>query len=199
MDERELLNKCLKDDKTALTELYTRFSSKMYVICLRYSKNRFDAQDLLHDGFIKVIESLKDYRHEGSLEGWLKKIMVNTAINFYNRKNVINFNSIDQVLEEIVYEENSISELTEKELLNIIEEIPEGYRIVFNLYVIDGYKHNEIADFLSISENTSKSQLKKARSLIINKLNQKFYDKENQSNENMNLENNVVNNKIKQI
>ena len=101
MDEQELLNKCLKDDNTALAELYSRFSSKMYVICLRYAKNRFDAQDLLHDGFIKVIESLKDYRNEGSLEGWLKKIMVNSAINFYNRKNAINFNSIDQALEEV--------------------------------------------------------------------------------------------------
>jgi RNA polymerase sigma factor (sigma-70 family) len=181
MDEQELLNKCLKDDKTALTELYQRFSSKMYVICLRYAKNRFDAQDLLHDGFIKVIESLKEYRNEGSLEGWLKRIMVNCAINFYNRKNAIGFESIDQTFEDIAFEEDAISELSAKQLLEIIEEIPEGYRIIFNLYVIDGYKHNEIANYLNISENTSKSQLMKARIMIMKRLKQKYYDKENKS------------------
>ena len=146
----------------------------MYVICLRYAKNRFDAQDLLHDGFIKVIESLGEYRNEGSLEGWMKKIMVNTAINFYNRKNSINFYSIDQALDEVANEENSVSDLSAKELLDLIQEIPEGYRIIFNLHVIDGYKHNEIASFLNISESTSKTQLMKARMMLMARINQRF-------------------------
>ena len=170
MDDNELLNKCLQDNETALTELYKRFSSKMYGICLRYAKNRVDAQDLLHDGFVKVMETLKTYRNEGSFEGLLRKIMVNTAINFYTKKHMVNIYSIDEIVEEIAFDDNAVSKLSENELLSFIEQLPDGYRLVFNLYVIDGYNHHEIADFLNISPNTSKTQLMKARWLLAKKI-----------------------------
>lgn len=172
MDESELINKCLKGNEAAFTELYKRFSSRMYGVCIRYAKNRMDAQDLLHDGFIKVIETIKTYRNEGSFEGWLKRIMVNTSINFYNRSHTLRIYSIEDTMEVGSFNYDAISELSANELLDLINELPEGYRIIFNLYAIDGYKHTEIAEILNISENTSKTQLYKARIRLIEKVKQ---------------------------
>jgi len=181
MEEQELLNKCFKNNETALTELYKRFSSKMYGLCLRYAKNKMDAQDLLHDGFVKVLEGIKTFRSEGSLEGWLKKIMINTAINFYKKKYAVIFYDIEEADENVIFDDDLISKFSANDLLSVIQELPEGYRLVFNLFAIEGYKHNEIAEILNISENTSKTQLMKARCILMNKI-KKFDFEESKMN-----------------
>lgn len=175
--EKKLVELCLKKDSSALDQLYNSYSSKMYGVCLRYAKNRDDAQDLLHDGFIKVYTGLNEYKFEGSLEGWIRRIMVNTAINFYKRKSGHYFSEIDGN-EEVFngYEENIIEQISAAELLGYINEMPDGYRMVFNMYVIEGYQHNEIAEILGISDGTSKSQLMKARKYLMKKVKKEAYE-----------------------
>ncbi|GAB4304919.1 MAG: RNA polymerase sigma factor [Marinilabiliales bacterium] len=143
----------------------------MFGVCLRYARNYHDAEDLLHDGFIRVMEKLKDFRSEGSFEGWMRKVMVTTAINFYKKHIASHYDvEISEIPKEELMSENTFSYLSTKELLEHIQKLPDGYRIVFNLYVIEGYKHHEIADMLDISENTSKSQLLKARRSLMKSL-----------------------------
>ncbi len=181
-DEKLLIKRCLKHDQKALSELYNNFSGKMYGICLRYAKNKMDADDLLHDGFVRVLKNLKAYRGEGSFEGWMRRIMVNTSINFYRKKT----NHVETDISEVYgLSDNSfddaISQISVKELLVLIQDLPDGYRLVFNMYVMEGYKHKEIAEILNISENTSKSQLLKAKATLKKKLNEKYKIKENVS------------------
>lgn len=175
LNEKLLIKRCLKNDEKALSQLYNSFSSKMYGICLRYSKNRMDADDLLHDGFVKVIKNLNTYKGEGSFEGWMRKIVVNTSINFYRKKSKNYETNIDEVynIEDNSFD-NAISQISVKELLELIQELPDGYRIVFNMYVIEGYKHREIAEILDITENTSKTQLLKAKASLRKKLEEKY-------------------------
>ncbi len=169
------IERCLNNDSKAQGELYKHFAPKMFGICLRYAKNQMEAEDVLQEGFIKVFRYLKDYRSEGSLEGWIRRTMVNTAINFYKQKTKYQKEiSLDQT-EPISYEEESaIDKLSAKELLDVIRELPDGYRMVFNLNVIEGYTHKEIGGMLNISENTSKSQLSRARGVLQNKLKNKL-------------------------
>jgi RNA polymerase sigma-70 factor (ECF subfamily) len=149
----------------------------MYGVCLRYAKNRDDAQDLMHDGFIKVYTGLHEYKFEGSLEGWIRRIMVNTAINFYKRKSghyLIEIDGNEEMFNG--FEDNIIEQISTAELLGYINEMPDGYRIVFNLYVIEGYQHNEIAEILGISDGTSKTQLMKARKYLMKKVKKEAYE-----------------------
>lgn len=146
----------------------------MYGICLRFARNQMEAEDVMQEGFIKVFRYLKDYRNDGSLEGWIRRTMVNTAINFYKKK--IKYQkdvSLDQGEPISVEEESAIDRLSTQELLEMIRELPDGYRMVFNLNVIEGYTHKEIGDMLNISENTSKSQLSRARGVLQEKLKKK--------------------------
>jgi RNA polymerase sigma-70 factor (ECF subfamily) len=143
----------------------------MFGICLRYAKNQMEAEDVLQEGFIKVFRYLKDYRNDGSLEGWIRRTMVNTAINFYKKR--IKYQkdlSLDQTEPINTDEESAIDKLSAKELLELIRQLPDGYRMVFNLNVIEGYTHKEIGEMLNISENTSKSQLSRARNVLQEKL-----------------------------
>ena len=179
-DEKLLIKKCLKHDERALSELYNNFSGKLYGICLRYAKNKMDANDLLHDGFVKVLSNLQAYKGEGSFEGWMRRIMINTAINFYRKKTKHYETDIEEVfdLSDDSFDD-AISQISTNELLELIQELPDGYRLVFNMYVIEGYKHKEIAEILEISENTSKSQLLKAKSSLKKKLKEKYKITEN--------------------
>ncbi|MCX6258770.1 MAG: sigma-70 family RNA polymerase sigma factor [Bacteroidia bacterium] len=165
LNDENLVRKCLDNDAKALEQLYRQFSAKMFGICLRYTKNKMEAEDLLHDGFVRVLSNLKEFRFEGSFEGWLRRIMVTTAINYYRKDLTIHMGESDLQTALNVTEsgENIYSYLSSRELLAYVQALPDGYRLVFNLYAIEGYKHNEIADLLGISENTSKSQLSKAR------------------------------------
>ena len=126
-----------------------------------------EAQDIMQEGFIRVFTNLKSFRGDGSLEGWVRRTIVNTAINIYNKNlNFSRYLDIDQIEGAEIVEEDIIGNISEKELLKVIQELPEGYRLVFNLYVIEGYNHKEIGKMLNISENTSKSQLSRARASL---------------------------------
>lgn len=159
----ELIEGCLRRDSSAQRLLYEQYSSKMYGLCCRYVKGSMDAEDILVSAFMKVFDKIHQFKNEGSFEGWIRKIVVNEALT-YLRRNRSMYVEID--LDQADYEPDyqSLSDHLETEdLLRIIQELPTGYRIVFNLYAIDGYSHKEIADQLGISENTSKSQLSRAR------------------------------------
>ena len=164
--EEGLIEMFKTNAEKAFAELYNRYSPVLYGICLRYSKNEADAEDILQETFITVFNKIKQYRSEGSLEGWLKRIAVNTSINFYRKKIRLGTVSNDDIFFDFEIEETVFSKLTNDELVNLIRQMPEGYRMVFNLYVIEGYKHNEIADMLGVSESTSKTQLLKAKKYL---------------------------------
>lgn len=151
--------------------LYTRFSAKMLAICIRYVKNREEAEDILQDGFVKVFNHIQQYSGQGSFEGWVRRIMVNTALEALRKKKV-DYSSADiQNLEDDYESDNDVmSKMGYQDLLGFIQSLSPGYQVIFNLYVIEGYQHKEIATLLSISEGTSKSQLARARMILQEKI-----------------------------
>ncbi len=169
--EKKIIEKCLKNDTKAQESLYRLFAPKMYGVCLRFAKNKMEAEDILQEGFIKVFSFLKNYRNEGSFEGWIRKTMINTAINYY-RKNVRFAKEADIDGYEIKQSinENIIDRLAANELLKVINTLPDNYRLIFNMNAIEGYTHKEIGEIFDISENASKSQLMRARNLLQQKL-----------------------------
>jgi RNA polymerase sigma-70 factor (ECF subfamily) len=150
--------------------LYQRFAPKMYAVCLRYSNNSDDAQDLLQEGFIKVFRNLEKFRKEGSFEGWIRRVFVNTAIEHYRRK--VNLNTISEKEERTIEDGswNVLDQMAAKDIIELVQELSPGYRSVFNMYVIEGYSHKEIGDMLEISEGTSKSQLARAKAILQKKV-----------------------------
>ncbi len=164
--ETDLIAGCLNGERRMQEELYRRFSPRMYGVCLRYASNSEEAQDILQEGFIKIFKKLDSFRSEGSFEGWIRRIFVNTAIEHFRRRKYLT-----PVTEK---EENTIEgnytsvldELAEKDILALVQELSPGYRTVFNMYVVEGYTHKEIADTLGISEGTSKSQLSRAKVIL---------------------------------
>ncbi|MCB2220467.1 MAG: RNA polymerase sigma factor [Bacteroidetes bacterium] len=169
--EDELIRKCIEQDAKAQELFYRRFAPRMYGVCLRFSKNQMEADDIMQEGFIKVFLNLKSFRNEGSLEGWIRRTIVNTAINLY-KKNVKYQKDIEIDQAEAVQnsETGAYDNLVVEELLKLISELPLGYRMVFNLNIIEGYTHKEISQLLEISENTSKSQLSRARQTLQRKI-----------------------------
>ena len=146
--------------------LYQRFAPKMFGVCLRYTARSDEAQDVLQEGFIKVFGKMGTYRGAGSFEGWMRRIFVNTAIERFRKKN--HLQPITEQEEETI-ENNDLSvieALAEKDIINLVQRLPPGYRTVFNLYVIEGYSHKEIGRMLGISEGTSKSQLSRAKTQL---------------------------------
>jgi len=164
MDYTKILEGCLKGNLKAQRELYECFAGKMLGVCMRYSSNREEAKDILHDGFIKVFTKLSSYSGSGPLEAWMRRIFVNTALEQL-RKNDVLRNTIDYegVTDNINADVNIESDINYDELLKIINSMPVGYRTVFNLYAIEGFSHQEIATLLHISEGTSKSQYARAK------------------------------------
>jgi len=151
-------------------ELYNRFSGKMYAVCLRYAGNGNDAQDILQDGFVKIYKNLDRFRGEGSFEGWIRRIFVNTAIEHLRRKTYLT-PIAEREENTIPYKEKTaLDRLGEKDIMALISQLSPGYRTVFNLYVVEGYTHKEIGDILGISEGTSKSQLARARMILQDKV-----------------------------
>ena len=143
--------------------LYKHFASKMLVVCARYAKDNFEAEDMLQVGFVKVFEKLTDYKGDGSFEGWVRRIMVNTSIEFY-RKNARMFPVVDlDHAPESPVQENQLSKINMNDLLAIIRKLSPGYRLIFNMYAIEGFSHKEIADSLGIEEASSRSQYAKAK------------------------------------
>lgn len=161
-----LLEGCRRGDRKAQENLYRMLSPRMMAVCMRYAKDSADAEDILQMGFVKVFRKLSEFRNEGSFEGWIRRIMVNTAIEAY-RKNLRSLNVVD--IEEVYdYPQSTfdMSGLELKDLMKMICQLPDGYRMVFNMYVIEGFSHKEIAAQLGISEGASKSQLSRARSVL---------------------------------
>ena len=165
--EQTIINGCLAGNRSSQEKLFNRYSPKMLAICLRYAKNRDEANEILLDGFFRVFKNLQQFNHSGSFEGWIRRIIVNAAIQRYkSRSNLHLVIPIDLVENEIPDEMNIYSTITTKEMIQLIQKLPTSYRMVFNLYVFDGYKHKEIAALLEIAEGTSKSNLFDARAIL---------------------------------
>ncbi|MCZ8217346.1 MAG: sigma-70 family RNA polymerase sigma factor [Cyclobacteriaceae bacterium] len=163
LSEAQLLAGCQKNDRTAQQQLYASYSGKMYALCCRYVKSKMEAEDVLVTAFTKVFDKIDQFKNEGSFEGWIRRIVVNEALTWI-RKNRSLYLETD--LEKADYEpdyDHLSDHLETEDLLRMIQALPTGYQLVFNLYAIDGYSHKEIAEQLNISENTSKSQLSRAR------------------------------------
>lgn len=166
LDEYELVRRCLRGDRSAEEALYARHASRMYFVCLRYARHREEAEDLLQDGFIRVFGKLEGFRMEGSLEGWIRRIMVTTCINYLRKGWVQHEVPEGAQAEEPSAGPQALENLGRDELLKLVQELPAGYRMVFNLYAVEGYEHAEIAALAGCSEGTSRSQLAKARRLL---------------------------------
>lgn len=169
--EQQLIKGCAAGDRAYQTKLYNLFAPKMLGVCLRYAKNREEAEEILQEGFLRVFNYINTFKGAGSFEGWIRKIMVNCALLRYRNKTqlqpVIRLNNFNY---DAAGETDIASNLDAKDLLSLVQTLPDGYRIVFNLYVFEGYKHREIAEALGISEGTSKSNLSDARSFLQKKL-----------------------------
>ncbi|HTN21897.1 MAG TPA: RNA polymerase sigma factor [Pelobium sp.] len=163
----DLVTGCQNGNRQSQELLYKTTSAKMLGICMRYAKDEFEAEDMMQTGFIKVFKKLSDYRNEGSFEGWMRRIMVNTSIEFY-RKNLRNLNvvAIDETHEHQASVSFDMSSINVKDLMRLIQNLSNGYRLVFNMYAIEGYSHKEIAEKLGITEGASKSQLSRARAIL---------------------------------
>lgn len=168
-DER-LIELIKKGNESAFVSLYEKFSGRLFGVCLRYSKNSADAEDLLQESFVKIHENIQNYKGTGSFEGWLRRITVNNCINYYRK--VVNEKVItsDNFVVDDIVDETVFSKLATDNILNLIQELPEGYRVVFNMYVIEGYKHSEIAEIMGFTESTSKTQLLKARKQLMERV-----------------------------
>ncbi len=165
-EEEQIIEGCIAGERRIQKLLYDRYSPTMLGICMRYSKSQDEAQDIMQDGFVKVFTNIESFRKQGSFEGWIKRIMVNTALNHYHKNQKNMHHNIDDIKESKIIVDNEPEKklpYTQMEMLQAIRSLPEGYSIVFNLYVFEKFKHREIAEQLNISVNTSKSQLSKAR------------------------------------
>ncbi|OEK06149.1 RNA polymerase subunit sigma-70 [Flavivirga aquatica] len=164
MSLNQLIEDCKVDNTKAQGELYKLFSSKLFSVCLKYSRNHTEAQDNLQDAFLTIFKKIEQYKNKGSFEGWLKRITINTVLQRYRNEKVfdiINENHVEDVELEVNEEDISIDYL-----LQIIQDLPDRYRLVFNLYVLDGYSHKEIANMLGVNIGTSKSNLARARQIL---------------------------------
>ena len=169
MDNRQLVKDCLKGNDSAQRELYSLFADQMLGVCYRYTKSMTDAEDVFQEGFIKVFRNLHQYKFEGELGGWIRRIMVNTAINYMKQharyQSDLLFN--DESLHPVSSEDPEVL-LDAKDLAEMIRQLPPGYQAIFNLHAVEGYSHVEIGKILGINEGTSRSQYSRARALLIN-------------------------------
>lgn len=165
--DNEILQGCLRNEVKAQKAFYQHFSSLMYAVCLRYGNTSEDAKDILQDGFVKVFGKLTQFSGKGSLEGWMKRIFINTALEHYRVNKVYMQQSDVDEAYNISHPSYALEKISQKEILAVLGKMAPGYRTVLNLYAIEGYAHAEIAEMLGISEGTSKSQLSRARALFI--------------------------------
>ena len=166
----KIVERCKKGDRKAGEQLYNMFSAKMFAICIQYSKSREEAEDNLQDGFIKILESIGQYTGKGSFEGWMKRVFINTALEKYRKNRSL------QVVEEVpdVVDDDDVGDdlsIPPDVLFEFVNQLPEKYRLVFNLYVMENMQHKEIAAMLGISDGTSKSNLARAKDILKKKIN----------------------------
>jgi RNA polymerase sigma factor (sigma-70 family) len=173
MEIAQLIKQCIKKDRAAQAELYRLFSPTMLGICYRYTKNREDAEDILQEGFIKVFQNIGQFQQKGVFEAWLRRIMVNTAISYLRKHSRYrNQLEVEEMTLHPVSPEQPDIQLDTKELIECIRSLSTGYQTVFNLYAIEGYDHQEIATLLDLNINTVRSQYSRARSLLIQRIQQ---------------------------
>ncbi|MFN4144738.1 MAG: RNA polymerase sigma factor [Runella sp.] len=166
-DEQTLVEGCRNKDRIAQRTLYQRFAGKMFVVCQRYARTTFEAEDILQDAFVKVFTQIHTFRNDNSLEAWVKRIVVNTAISHIRKeKDYLQQADAEDYADVVLDNEDLLSGLHHEQLLDMIRQLPMGCRSVFNMYAIEGYQHNEIAELLGISEGTSKSQYARAKKLL---------------------------------
>ncbi len=170
--ELKLIRGCIAWKRDAQNALYERYADRMFTVCYRYSRNREDAEDTFHEGFMKVYQNIKSFRRQGSLEGWIRRIMVRTAIEKFRRQAHLYAMSRLEDHHELPHDADHdlLDRISADELLTLIRQLPPVYKMVFNLYVIEGYKHREIAEQLGITEGTSKSNLSDARAILKRKI-----------------------------
>lgn len=177
MEEEELIKLCIKGNSRAMNTLYEYYVPKMRGLCFRYVRTVFEVDDILQEAFVKVFLKLEKYDFKGSFEGWVRRIVINTAINYYHSNQ--NFFDQIQIDDEIKEKDSGVVEVLEKlsieDLYALINKLPSGYRFIFNMYAIDGYSHKEIAETLEITESTSRSQYTRARKHLINFLEKNNY------------------------
>jgi len=169
-DFKPILSECIAGNQKALAELYRQFAPKMFGVCLRYARDEAEAEDNLQDGFVKVFANLNAFRHDGSLEGWIRRIMVNVSLEKIRKQHLLF--SVEDVskYDSVNFSDDVIAKISADELIKIIQELPPRYRLVFNLYVIEGLSHQEIAQEMSITIGTSKSNLARARDILKKKV-----------------------------
>ena len=166
----DIIRGCLDGNRKSQERLYQMFSSKMFGLCLQYSDNYDDAKDIMQEGFIKVFQKLGQFGHRGSFEGWIRRIMINTALEKY-RSQLFLYPITEQEMkrEELIHEED-FEKLSARDLIRLVQELPPRYRMVFNLFAIEGYAHKEISEMLGITVGTSKSNLARARGILQEKI-----------------------------
>ncbi len=169
MKIEELIKQCIKNDRAAQNELFSQYKDSLYFTSLKYCRNEVDAEDNLHDAFITIFQKIKTYKNKGSFEGWMKRITIYKAIDKYKASKPINIEIKDDILEDTVTVEEKVN-LDLDQLLKLIQDLPDQYRLVFNLFQMDGYSHKEIASVLNISEGTSKSNYHRAKQILREKI-----------------------------
>ena len=170
----DIIKGCITGKRDAQAKLYNMFSNRMYAVCLYYSKDQTEAEDMMHEGFIKVFKNISQYKGEGSFEGWMRRIMVNTSLEKYRRQShLYPVDNVFDYFDDRGYED-IISQISFNDLLSMIRELPPQYRLTFNLYVMEDMPHKEIGKVLGISEGTSKSNLSRARTLLQEKVKRDF-------------------------
>lgn len=170
----EIIYKCREGNSGAQTALYRLFSAKMYGVCLRYAKDTGEAEDILQEGFLRVFTKINQFEFKGSFEGWMRRIMVNTALEKFRKHDRLYPVEEMKIYESTEFVEETISSITAGDLMRIIQELPPRYRMVFNLFAIEGYSHLEISEMMNISEGTSKSNLSRARVILQKSVEENF-------------------------
>lgn len=169
MNQIDLIYQCKKQDRKAQAELYNRYKDRLFGLCLNYCKNTKDAEDVLQDSFIKIFQNINQFSAKGSFEGWLKRITINKALDKYHQTKIKHLPIIEEITETVEIEEN-LNDYPLNYILQLIQELPNRYRLVFNLYQLDNYSHKDIAKLLKISVGTSKSNLHRAKIILKRKL-----------------------------
>lgn len=173
MKTKELIKKCKKNNKKAQSELFYRYKDKLFALCLKYCKNREEAEDNLQDSFLAIFKKIGQYDNRGSFEGWMKRITINLAIDRYRKEIFVPYEIKDDLTADVTIEINQLN-LSMHELLSLIQELPNKYRLVFSLYELDNYSHQEISEMLQISVSASKSNLHRAKRILKEKIQNRY-------------------------
>ena len=171
-DSKDLVTYCLQNNRSAQRQLYDLYAPAMMGVCLRYTKTIADAEDVLQDGFVKVFTHLEQYREDGDLGAWMRRIMVNTALNFLMKNKRYDTKLLLADAKEPFTEYNVVNDLEARELMHLVRRLPDGYQLIFNLHAIEGYSHVEIGKMLGIRDSTARSQYARARATLITSINQ---------------------------